>query len=268
LNAYQVKSRAERDAATLSLLGNGAGNGRSLATWEPKVVSPFNPDPAVAVLHCFDRDTGEPVPAELLKSYRDAVARYHLHPETKFIGGDYTDSGVLERRHIRVPETNGVRFIGKEANRWEERSQTGDDPEGQIHYGTSGGDFAELRVVVREACDRYGLRALAREAGLSAHAVSDFVSGAGETSDPTIVGLEAALPRLATMQVEAGECLAVVLERVRQRCREEGVTGFARRAGVDRGTLQGVLTGRRRASRRMLKRLTEASWEYCGADQQ
>ncbi len=257
LNAYQVKSRAERVALTLALSGDGAGNGRSLATWEPKVVSPFNPDPAVAVLHCFDRDTGEPVPAELLRTYRDAVARYHLHPETKFIGGDYTDSGVLERRHIRVPETNGVRFIGKEANRWEERSQTGDDPEGQIHYGTSGGGYGELRAMVREACDKYGLRALAREAQLSAHAVGDFASGTGETSDGTVEKLRDALPRLSSMNAEAEAHQQAVLERVRERCRRETVTGFAERAEVDRATLSAVLAGRRSPSDRMLSRLDD-----------
>ena len=266
LNAYQVKSRAERIALTLALPGGGAGKGGSLATWEPKVVSPFNPDPAVAVLHCFDRDTGKPVPAELLKTYRDAVARYHLHPETKFIGGDYTDSGVLERRHIRVPETNGVRFIGKEANRWQERSQTGEDPEAQIHYGTSGGDYGELRTAVREACDRYGLRVLARETGLSAHAVSDFVSGIGEAGDATIAALEAAPSRLASLHTEAEVREQAVLERVRDRCRSETVTEFAERAGVDRATLSAVLVGRRSPSDRMLSQLGKRCGEGSARD--
>ena len=258
LNAYQTKSRAERDAAALSLLGDGAGKGKSLVTWEPKVVSPFDPDPAVAVLRCFDRETGESVPPELLKTYRQAVARYHLHPEAKFSGGDYTDSGVLHRRHIRVPETKGVRFIGKEAHRWQERSQTGDDPTAQIHYGTSGGDYSELRVAVRTSCDQYGLRALAREAGVSAHAVSDFVAGVSETSDATIAALEDALPHLSSTQAEADAHERAVLDRVRERCSVNGITRFAERARVDRATLSAALAGRRRPSNRMLSRLTEA----------
>ena len=117
------------------------------------MVSPFDPDPAVAV-HAA-ASTARPasrVPAELLKTYRQAVAHYHLHPEAKFIGGDYTDSGVLRRRHIRVPATNGIEHIGKEANRWEERSQTGEDPEAQIKYGRSGGSHDELRDQVACAC--------------------------------------------------------------------------------------------------------------------
>ena len=151
-----------------------------------------------------------------------------------------------------MPATNGVRFIGKEANRWQERSQTGDDPEAQIHYGTSGGDFAELRAAVREACDRYSLRALAREAGLSAHAVSDFASATGETSDGTVEKLRDALPRLSSMDAEAEAHEQAVLERIRDRCRSETVAGFAERAGVDRATLSAVLAGRRSPSDRML----------------
>jgi plasmid maintenance system antidote protein VapI len=190
-----------------------------------------------------------------LRTYQQAVARYHLHPEAKFSGGDYTQAGMLGRRHLRVPDVNGIEYIGKEANRWEERSQTGEDTEAQITYGAAGGSLAELRATVQEACARYGLRALAREAGLSAHAVSDLVSGSGETSDATIATLQAALSRLSNLHAEAKVHERTVLELVRQQCKRTGVSRFAAQAGVDRATLQAVLGGRRRLSQQLLKKL-------------
>jgi hypothetical protein len=73
------------------------------------------------VSSCFDRETGEPVPSEHLKTYQEALVQYHLHPEAKFHNGDYLDSGVASRRHIVA---TAVEHIGKEANRWEVRDQS------------------------------------------------------------------------------------------------------------------------------------------------
>jgi len=63
-----------------------------------------------------------------LKTDGQALLRYHLHPEAKFLGGDYTHRGLTRRRHIQVTE---IQRIGKEANRWEEQFHLGADPEAQ-----------------------------------------------------------------------------------------------------------------------------------------
>ena len=106
LDAFLSKSRGQ--------LGSGAVTLSEL----PRAVAPFDRDPTQALEHCIDRETGQPVPPEYLKSYRQALAQYHLHAEAKFLGGNYTETGVLQRRHIRV---DCIEHIGKEANRWEER---------------------------------------------------------------------------------------------------------------------------------------------------
>jgi hypothetical protein len=83
--------------------------------------SAYDKDPGKAVSSCFDRQSGEPVPAEQLKSYEEyeeALAQYYLHPEAKFHNGDYWDHGATRRRHILALATE---YIGKEANRWEEQ---------------------------------------------------------------------------------------------------------------------------------------------------
>ena len=102
----------------------------------PRPVAPFNSDPRRGAANSFDRLTGEPVPINRLKTYSEALSDYHLHPEAKFLNGDYVDRGPTMRRHIRVA---GMRYIGKEANRWEEQFHLGYDPEAQIEY--DGGPF-------------------------------------------------------------------------------------------------------------------------------
>ena len=59
----------------------------------PRAVAPYDRDHAKAVKHCFDRDSGKPVSAKALKTLAQALVRYHLHPEVKFLGGDYTHRG-------------------------------------------------------------------------------------------------------------------------------------------------------------------------------
>ena len=87
-----------------------------------------------ATEHCFDRDTGIEIPAGALKTYRTAIAQYHLRPEHKFLNGNYTDRGITKRRHVNL---TAVRQIGKELNRWEEKFHLGSDEGAEINYGMS-----------------------------------------------------------------------------------------------------------------------------------
>lgn len=91
--------------------------GRPRKTKPIKPIAPFSRNPAKAVLRAFDRVAGAPIVADALQSYAQALAQYHLHPEDKFLGGDYLDRGVTRRRHVVARR---VVLIGKEANRWEE----------------------------------------------------------------------------------------------------------------------------------------------------
>lgn len=60
----------------------------------PRAVAPFDRDIPKAAKHCLDRDTGKPNLAKLLKTYDQALLRYHLHPEAKFQGGEYIHSAL------------------------------------------------------------------------------------------------------------------------------------------------------------------------------
>jgi hypothetical protein len=63
---------------------------------------------------------------------RQVLAPYHLHPESKFLIGDYLDRGVTQRRHVYAA---AVRNIDKEENEWEEQFYLGFDEDEQIDYG-------------------------------------------------------------------------------------------------------------------------------------
>lgn len=172
LTALQVKNVAERVLAEL------AGEAPAASTFglpeTPRVVAPFDRDPVVAASRCFERATGRPVPAEMLRTYAECLGTYHLHPEAKFGNGEHTDVGVTERRHICA---KGVEHIGKEANRWEERFLVGDDPEAQISYGEPDEHRERQRREIVETIRRRGVRRVARESGLSVGLVSGIVSG-------------------------------------------------------------------------------------------
>jgi hypothetical protein len=66
----------------------------------PRPVSPFDTDPTAASEMCFDRVTGQPVQATSLKTYRQALAQYHLHPESKF-----TPTTLIAARRPAVTST-------------------------------------------------------------------------------------------------------------------------------------------------------------------
>jgi hypothetical protein len=85
-----------------------------------------------AVARCFDRVTSLPVAASALKSFKQVISLYHLHPESKFLNGEYLDRGVTQRRYVYA---TAIRNIGKEANEWEPQFYLGFDEDEQIEYG-------------------------------------------------------------------------------------------------------------------------------------
>jgi hypothetical protein len=88
--------------------------GRPRKASGPKPIAPFERDSVKALVKAFDRETGEAIQPETLKSYAEALALYHLSPEDKFENGGPFQIGRTERRDIVV--TN-LALIGKEANK-------------------------------------------------------------------------------------------------------------------------------------------------------
>ena len=88
--------------------------GRPKKAPDLKPIAPFDTDTAKAVANAFDRETGEPVNADQLKTYAEVLCQYHLSSENKFENGAFLDQGKTERRHVIA---EGFVLIGKEANK-------------------------------------------------------------------------------------------------------------------------------------------------------
>lgn len=155
----------------------------------PKPVAPYDSDPSKAAERCFDRDTGNKVPAEALKTYAVALAQYHLRPEHKFLNGDYTDRGITRRRHVRPL---AIRQIGKESNRWEEQFYLGSDEGAEIDHGIAPEDEGALLDRLRAQVIAAGQRRVARASGVARRTIERLVTG-GRVRDAVVAKIHQAL---------------------------------------------------------------------------
>ena len=161
----------------------------------PAVVAPYSNDPATAADYCFDRRTGRPVPASILMTYREAIAGYHLHSEAKFENGDTFDRRLTRRRHV---EAVALDYIGKEANRWEERFYLGDAPDAQVAYGGHPKDRRCIAQMLRETANKVGLSEFARVARLSRPQLYALINGTAVPRPATLNKLCRAMVLLNT----------------------------------------------------------------------
>jgi hypothetical protein len=141
-------------------------------------IAPYSRDPVEAAKACFDRETGQPIPAGRLKTYAQALSSYHLRPESKLENGDFYDRGPTRRRHVRVVR---VEYIGKESNRWEEQYYLGLDEGADIPYGPNPNlpstHAAELKSLVEE----FGERVVARQINVSRNTLRRILSGENQS---------------------------------------------------------------------------------------
>jgi hypothetical protein len=220
---------------------------------DPSPAAPYDRDPTKAAARAFDRRLKDAsVPVRWLKSYGRSLSRYHLHPEAKFWGGDWTEAGTLRRRHVVAA---GVQHLGKEADQFEEQLFTGEDDDAEIDYGFTPSDRAEMIVTIKGAKSRFGVRKLSRQAGVADQTLSAAISGFRIVADSALAALVAAADTLAHADTIA------IFERKRlrewaQACvRREGRNAFAKRLGVDPHNLGKALTGGRGLSRELMANL-------------
>jgi transcriptional regulator with XRE-family HTH domain len=203
------------------------------------------------------------VPSEQLKSYQEALAQYHLHPELTFHNVDYLDSDVTSTRHIIA---TAVEHIGKEANRWEEQLYLGLDLEAQAEYGTAPYEHERILEVLVRAGQKFGQRKPATAAGVSLSEVSEVLLRKRRPTSAMLARLYRAVSRLDSAASEEAEHVREVLDVLRRRCRLVGVREFARQAGVYSANFAKLLSGRREPSPMMLAKLEAAfrirSWEF------
>ncbi|HEV2550415.1 MAG TPA: hypothetical protein VGU20_24090 [Stellaceae bacterium] len=217
----------------------------------PCIIAPYDKDLRSAVSRCFDRDTGKPVPASMLKTYRQALAQYHLRPETKFINADFLDRGLVSRRHVKV---SAIQYIGKEANRWEEQSYLGIDPEAEIFYGAPPQDVSGEMAQVKKGADRHASAVLARAAQVSRQHLHAIISGDAIPSEAVVKRLLQAAMALDLAENSYLREADALLSQVKT----IGVRQCAMRCGMDAGNLSRFVSGERKLTRRAFEKLKRA----------
>jgi hypothetical protein len=193
---------------------NGAAS-RSVSNSGLKPISPYETDPAKAAQNAFDRNTGEPVPIAKLKSFAQAIGRYHLQPENKFLNGDYVDSGKTRRRHVFATCTS---HIGKEANELERQANMGFDPDAQPSYGYSPHDIAKLQLELARLCEVFSTYEIALHGRMKAKRLTDFID-ADSNSNRAAIGaetMEALVRHFAAREVKERTELAALNQLVMQ----------------------------------------------------
>lgn len=223
----------------------------SAGSGPPSVVAPYDADLTRAVTRCFDRDTGKPVPAWMLKSCAEVLAQYHLRPEPKFLNADYLDSGQARRRHVKV---STVVYIGKEGNRWEEQSYLGIDPGAEIAYGMAPEDRKGELAQIKQAADRFGSSALARAADISRQHLNSILGNSAIPSDAMSIRLTRAATKLELAQDSDAREATTMLARVKAM----GIRRCAAFTGIDAGHLTRLVNGERKLTKLMLEKLKGA----------
>jgi hypothetical protein len=181
LLSLQAKSRIEMAKDEHEALSHELWRRR-----EPRPAAPYFKKPSEAKDHAFDRERGDAVPASWLKSHARSLTRYHLHPETKFQGGEYDQRGPLKRRHVFALAQQS---IGKEADNIEENEVIGGDAD-PPHYGVHLTDRALIAAAVFDIQQRYSIsdRKLIDGAKVSHHTLAGLKDGE-RIGDPSLMKL-------------------------------------------------------------------------------
>lgn len=165
--------------------------GRSPKIELPKPVALFERDLAKVSAMAFDRESGQPVPADDLQTYLEAVAQYHLHPESKFLGGNHLDRGTTRRRHIQAV---GIRHIGKEANELDRQQMLGAYNDLNPDYGLAAHGIEQLRSDLAKLVKILGNAGAAKAMRLTPRRLRAIHSGDVVPNDATVRSLFSQLP--------------------------------------------------------------------------
>jgi hypothetical protein len=193
--------------------------GRRSAARQKHPIAPFDRTPELAVRKTFDRVTGEPIAADGLQTYTEALAGYHLSPESKFRDGEAFDAGRTERRHIRA---RGFEFIGKEADRFEEAFLIGSAADLPVHYGSHQSSPSDLQGELAAAAEKYGDAAVGRATGLPRSTVAKLKGGRARPFRMQSPGIKEGLKALRAMEEEANIREGAALERFRDAIKRHG----------------------------------------------
>jgi hypothetical protein len=211
-----------------------------------KPVAPFHKNPNIAAKTAFDRISRELIPVEHLKTYQQALAQYHLHPEDKFLNGDFLDRGTTIRRHVRVTE---IEYIGKESNKWEDQNHFGVFPEDDMNYGSAPVATASVFKALKAIVEAQGLRTTAKELRISRTKLSKLLENelAG-CSTAFLQRISRIVAGINSRLNQKNERNSELLKLAEAEIQEIGISEFARRIKLDPANLAKITSGKRALS--------------------
>jgi lambda repressor-like predicted transcriptional regulator len=170
-----------------------------------------------------------------------------VHPETKFLNGDYIDAGITQRRHIRV---KSIQHIGKEANKWEEQFYTGFNPDAQIEYGMCAEEKSEMLEAVLEAINKYGVKPMADVSKLSQRHVLNVNKSKTNLSENALLKLYSAVKTLEKANKKENE-LRKEIKKI-MKGRGVSIRQLAEKIGIDPSNLSKLISGKRKNSEQLI----------------
>lgn len=213
--------------------------GRPAKQLQPKPVAPFDKDPAKIAANAFDRDTGQPVPYNALQTYREALAQYHLHPESKFIGGGFWDKGTTLRRHIRA---SGICHIGKEANELDRQQALGADDAARLDYGFTDQSLSYLRRELSKLAESLGKMDASKALRIAPRRLAAILSCKISPDNVTARHLSSHLPAALAHASFLSVSHEQDLQTLRLMVQQFGLRNVARRIGIDPSNLRRKLS--------------------------
>jgi hypothetical protein len=219
----------------------------------PKPVSPYARDVG-SVKERWDRETGEPVAPDWLRTYAEVLRTYPVHSESKFLDGVRSQRGPTRRRHVFA---DLVWNIGKEADRFEEDSSIGSDEDAAVPYAMTEADRTACVETIRSAKHEFGVRALRKAAAVSDHTISRALKANAPVSDRDLFRIRNGADRLRVARSKQALEDAALLAVLRMKRDEIGLKALAALIGIDPSNLSKVLSG----SRRLTKTLHDAANE-------
>ena len=222
------------------IAGDAKSSRRKLTPLKP--VAPFDSDHSKAIASAFDRDTGEAISASSLKSYADALAQYHLQPESKFLNADYFNRGTTLRRHVKM---TGTQHIGKESHDWERQAVLGISSDAQLDYGISEGDRVELAERLRKFVAQVGKTKAGKALGTTPtrlHAILD--GGKSSAITKLLQSVAARLPAAIQLYTKLDHNRLSELDSLRKEVGRVGLRATARRLRIDPSNLRRTLAPR------------------------
>ena len=239
---FLLSLSAKRTLESREEIAPRARKGRPRKVSPAKPVAPFTKEGAVIAASAFDRLTGKPIACNELQSYRDALAQYHLHPESKFLGGDFVYRGTTHRRHIIA---SAIRYIGKEANEIDRQQVLGADRELHPEYGLSGDSLAQIRADLSELVALVGKAGAAKALRIAPGRLAAILSDRAQLEGAAADGLAMRLPAELCMARSADLAAEAELQRLRQTVRKLGLRKVARLLNVDPSNLRRKLNSPR-----------------------